>query len=59
MIKLNKRREAHLSGRRGESHPPAPTEPGVNLSIHRALVTLVTRLCESTANGRTGGETSR
>lgn len=29
-------------GRRG-LHPPAPTEPYVNLSIHTALVTLVTR----------------
>ena len=29
-------------GRRG-SHPPAPTEPDVNLSIHTALVTLITR----------------
>ena len=29
-------------GRRG-SHPPAPTEPYVNLSIHTALVTLITR----------------
>jgi len=31
------------SGGRRESHPPAPTDPGVNLSAHRALVTLFTR----------------
>ena len=32
------------SGSPGESHPEAPTDPGVNLSVHRAPVTLVTRL---------------
>ncbi|WP_157756942.1 helix-turn-helix transcriptional regulator [Plantactinospora sp. KBS50] len=32
-----------LSGGRRESHPPAPTDPGVNLSAHRALVILITR----------------
>jgi hypothetical protein len=31
------------SGSRGESHPPAPTDPYVNLSIHTALVILITR----------------
>ena len=31
------------SGSRRESHPPAPTDPYVNLSIHTALVTLITR----------------
>jgi hypothetical protein len=31
------------SGGRAGSHRPAPTDPGVNLSIHRALVILVTR----------------
>jgi len=30
-------------GRRREFHPPAPTDPGVTVSCHRALVTLVTR----------------
>jgi hypothetical protein len=34
------------SGSRRESHPPAPTEPYVNLSIHTALVTLITRRWE-------------
>ena len=32
-----------LSGSRGESHPPAPTDPGVTVSRHRALVILTTR----------------
>ena len=32
------------SGGRGESHPPAPTDPGVTVSRHRALVILVTKL---------------
>lgn len=31
------------SGGRRESHPPAPTDPGVTVSRHRALVTLLTR----------------
>ncbi len=31
------------SGGRRESHPPAPTDPYVNLSIHTALVILITR----------------
>jgi len=26
------------SGGRGELHPPAPTDPGMSLSAHRALV---------------------
>src|SRR6266567_1290097 len=30
-------------GSPGASQPPAPTDPGVNLSVHRALVILVTR----------------
>jgi hypothetical protein len=33
----------YQSGGRRESHPPAPTEPYVNLSVHTALVTLITR----------------
>ena len=40
-------------GSRGELHPPAPTDPDVNLSIHPALVTLVTRRRGSTASART------
>ncbi len=32
-----------LSGGRRESHPPAPTDPGVNLSVYRAPVILITR----------------
>ncbi len=32
-----------LVGSPGASQPPAPTDPGVNLSVHRALVILVTR----------------
>jgi hypothetical protein len=32
-----------LSGSRRESHPPAPTDPGVTISRHRALVILTTR----------------
>jgi hypothetical protein len=31
------------SGGRGNFRPPAPTDPGVNLSVHRALVILITR----------------
>ncbi len=31
------------SGSRRESHPPAPTDPYVNLSVHTALVTVITR----------------
>jgi len=31
------------SGGRREFHPPAPTDPGVTVSCHRALVALVTR----------------
>ena len=48
-------------GRRG-SHPPAPTEPYVNLSIHTALVTLITRRwgCRSSipSGRRTAGTVS-
>jgi IclR helix-turn-helix domain len=31
------------SGGRREFHPPAPTDPGVTVSRHRALATLLTR----------------
>ena len=34
---------AEESGSRRESHPPAPTDPYVNLAVHTALVTLITR----------------
>jgi hypothetical protein len=33
-----------LSGSRRESHPPAPTDPGVTISRHRALVILAIRI---------------
>ena len=33
------------SGSRREFHPPAPTDPGVTVSGHRALVILITRRC--------------
>jgi hypothetical protein len=48
----------HGSGSREESHLPAPTDPYVNLSIHTALVVLVTsRLREPIASARTCGDT--
>src|ERR1019366_5059955 len=50
-------RAPYVSGGRGESHPPAPTEPCVNLSAHTALVILVTRPRASPPNGRTCGGT--
>jgi hypothetical protein len=40
-------------GSRGESHPPAPTDPDVNLSIHPALVLLVTKRSGTRSSGRT------
>src|ERR1700686_2463423 len=33
-----------VSGSRRESHPPAPTDPGVTISRHRALVILAIRI---------------
>jgi hypothetical protein len=36
--------ERGLPSSRGEFHPPALTDPYVNLSVHTALVVLVTRL---------------
>jgi hypothetical protein len=45
-------RERYRSSSRGDFHPPALTDPGVNLSIHRALVILVTRTWGPTPNGR-------
>ena len=46
---LTAEQEAELarSGGRRESHPPAPTDPGVTVSRHRALVVLVTRVWPS------------
>jgi hypothetical protein len=41
------------AGSLGESHPQAPTDPGVTVSRHRALVVLVTRTHESIATERT------
>jgi hypothetical protein len=41
------------SGGRGELHPRAPTDPGVSLLAHRALVALITRPRGSTASERT------
>ena len=38
------RNRPSLSGSRRESHPPAPTDPGVTISRHRALVILSTRI---------------
>lgn len=51
-------RVVHLSdpvppGSRGESHPPAPTDPDVSLSAHPALVVLITRPSGTTTSGRT------
>ena len=52
----------HRSGGPGESHPRAPTDPGVTVSRHRALVILVTRHArprESMPSARTCGDTAR
>ena len=53
---------AHPSGGPGESHPRAPTDPGVTVSRHRALVILVTRRArprEPIPSARTVGDTAR
>src|SRR5665647_3169161 len=42
----------YVSGGRGESHPPAPTDPGVRVSPHRALVILILRNRRTTPTGR-------
>jgi len=42
-----------LSGSRRESHPPAPTDPGVTISRHRALVILSTRIRAPMPSGPT------
>ncbi len=50
------------SGSRGDSHPPAPTDPYVNLSVHTALVTLIVRHAgpkRPISSVRTSGDTSR
>jgi hypothetical protein len=41
-----------VSGRRGDSHPPAPTDPGVTVSRHRALVILISRRWPPTPSER-------
>lgn len=49
-----------LVGWPGAFQPPAPTDPGVNLSVHRALVILVTRRAgpkEPISSARTCGDT--
>ena len=43
-----------LPGSRGESHPPAPTDPDLSLSAHPALVVLITRRSGTRTSGRTG-----
>ena len=53
---------AHRSGSRGESHPPAPTDPCVTVSRHTALVILVIRRTGPRApmsSARTCGDTAR
>jgi len=44
------------SGSPRESRPRAPTEPGVTVSRHRALVALITRTRESNANEQTSAD---
>ncbi len=46
------RRRAARSGRRGEFHPPAPTEPCVTVSRHTALLILAAGSGASIASGR-------
>src|SRR5258705_6461537 len=45
-----------MSGSRRESHPPAPTDPGVTISRHRALVILSTRNRAPMPSGRRAGD---
>ena len=45
--------ERHLPSSRGELHPPALTEPDVNLSIHPARA-IQPKAVSPTANARTG-----
>src|SRR5450759_1827603 len=42
----------YVSGGRGESHPPAPTDPGLRGAPHRALVILSLRNRRTTPTGR-------
>ncbi len=52
--------ECGVVGWPGASQPPAPTDPGVSLSAHRALVILVTRRAgpkEPISSARTCGGT--
>jgi hypothetical protein len=46
------RPSSEVSGSRRGSHPPAPTDPGVTISRHRALVILTARNCAPMPNGR-------
>src|SRR5664280_3338273 len=43
ILRRNPLGRAAGSGSRREFHPPAPTDPGVTVSGHRALVILITR----------------
>jgi CDP-diacylglycerol pyrophosphatase len=45
-----------VSGGRREFHPPAPTDPGVTISRHRALVILTTRNRAPMPSGRRAGD---
>ena len=45
-----------LSGSRRGFHPPAPTDPGVTISRHRALVILAARNRAPMPNGRRAGD---
>ena len=45
-----------MSGSRRGSHPPAPADPGVTISRHRALVILTTRNRAPMPSGRRAGD---
>jgi HTH-like domain len=47
------------SGGRGESHPPAPTEPCVTVSRHTAPTIQSARILSSTSNAQTVGSHAR
>jgi transposase len=51
------RQHRATSGRPGESHPRAPTDPGVTIARHRALVILTTRIAMTMPSGRTAAGT--
>jgi hypothetical protein len=48
--------KVQVSGSRRESHPPAPTDPGVTIARHRALVILSTRNRAPRPSGRRAGD---